>query len=94
MTTEITCEVLGKLGVLSESPAGWTKEVRLMRWNGLDPCYDIREWAPGDRRITRGITLSLDELLVLQKMLGELALPIKHEEEATCEILAGAAGCF
>ena len=73
--SEITCEVVGKVGVLSESPAGWKKELRIVNWNKVGPRYDLREWAPGDRRITRGITLSLKEMHALQELLMETEFP-------------------
>ena len=82
----ITYKVLEKYGVLSESPTGWTKELRLIEWNNRDPRYDLREWAPGDRKATRGITLSLKELLALQDILAETEFPESQgdEEENAC----------
>jgi hypothetical protein len=71
----ITYEVLEKLGILSESVTGWTKELRLMNWNNRGPRYDLREWAPGDRKASRGITLSLKEMRVLQDLLMDTEFP-------------------
>lgn len=79
--TNITYEVLDKLGVLSESPRGWTKELRLINWNNRGPRYDLREWSPGDRKASRGITMSLKEMRVLQEALMEIELPDPEEEE-------------
>ena len=79
---EITYEVLEKFGILSESPTGWTKELRLMSWNNRGPRYDLREWAPGDRKASRGITLSLREMKVFQELLMETEFPeIQDDEE-------------
>jgi len=78
----ITYEVLEKLGVLSASPTGWTKELRLMNWNDRGAKYDLREWAPGDRKASRGLTLSLKEMRILQELLVETELPELEEEEA------------
>ena len=77
----ITFEVLEKFGVLSESSTGWTKELRLMNWNNRGPRYDLREWAPGDRKASRGITLSLKEIKVLQEILMETEFPELSEDE-------------
>ena len=71
----ITYEVLEKFGVLSESPRGWTKELRLMNWNNRGPRYDLREWSPDDRKASRGITLSLREMRALQEILMETEFP-------------------
>ena len=77
----ITFEVLEKLGILSESPTGWTKELRLMNWNNRGPRYDLREWSPGDRKASRGITLSLREMRSLQELLVETEFPEPVEED-------------
>ncbi|MEL7623074.1 MAG: PC4/YdbC family ssDNA-binding protein [Clostridiales bacterium] len=79
--TNITYEVLDKLGVLSESPRGWTKELRLINWNNRGPRYDLREWSPGDKKASRGITMSLKEMRVLQEAMMEIELPDPEEEE-------------
>ena len=78
---KITFEVLEKLGVLSESPRGWTKELRLVDWNNRGPRYDLREWSPGDKKASRGITLSLREMRVLQEVLMETEFPEPSDEE-------------
>ncbi len=44
--SEIKYEIIEKLGILSESTKGWTKELNLISWNGSTPKYDIRDWSP------------------------------------------------
>ena len=73
--SDFTMEVIEKYGVLSESAAGWTKELRLVNWNGRGPRYDLREWAPGDRKSSRGITMSLKEVRELQEILMDTEFP-------------------
>ena len=77
----IAYEVHEKLGVLSESSRGWTKELRLVNWNNRGPRYDLREWSPGDRKASRGITLSLKEMRILQEILMETELPDLEDDE-------------
>ena len=77
----ITCEILEKIGILSESPTGWTKELRLVNWNNRGARYDLREWAPGDRQSSRGITLSLYEIKNLQEILMETEFPEPQDED-------------
>lgn len=43
---EIKFDVVEHIGVLSESSKGWTKELNLISWNGKEPKYDLRDWAP------------------------------------------------
>ena len=59
---EFTYEIVESVAVLSENPKGWTKELNLISWNGRDPKYDIREWAPDHEKMGKGVTLSKDEM--------------------------------
>ena len=69
---DITFEIKEKIGVLSESARGWTKELNLVSWNGRDPKYDIREWDPEHEKMGKGVTLTEEELAALKKLLEEL----------------------
>ena len=69
---ELKYEIVKELGVLSESPTGWRKEINLIRWNDRDPKYDIRDWAPERAKMGKGVTLTPDELILLRDMLGEI----------------------
>lgn len=71
---EIKYEVKESFGVLSESSKGWTKELRSISWNDRDTKYDIREWAPEDEKMSKGVTLSGAELKKLKKILNEMNL--------------------
>ncbi len=58
--------------ILSESSKGWSKELNLISWNGRDPKYDLRDWAPDHTRMGKGVTLSVEELKKLRDLLNEL----------------------
>ena len=68
---DIKYEITKHIGVLSESAKGWTKELNLISWNDREPKYDIREWAPEREKMSKGVTLSGDEVAVLKKLLDE-----------------------
>ena len=68
--SEIKYEIIKKIGVLSKSASGWTKEVNLMSWNDREPKYDIREWSPDREKMGKGVTLSKEELLALIELLN------------------------
>ena len=59
---EFSYTIVKQFGVISESPKGWTRELNLISWNGRDPKYDIRDWAPDHEKMGKGITMSRDEL--------------------------------
>ncbi|MDD2415012.1 MAG: PC4/YdbC family ssDNA-binding protein [Eubacteriaceae bacterium] len=67
-------DIVDEVGVLSESPNGWRKELNLVSWNDRDPKYDIREWAPEHEKMRKGITLTADELVELKSILNEIEL--------------------
>ena len=69
--TEITYTLVEHIAVLSESPKGWKKELNLISWNGKDPKYDIREWAPNYSKMGKGVTLTVEEASYLMKALKD-----------------------
>ena len=69
---EFTYEVVEELGILSETARGWTKELNLISWNGREPKYDIREWAPEREKMGKGVTLSGDETAALKGLLANV----------------------
>lgn len=69
MVGEIKCDIIEELGVLSESAKGWTKELNLISWNGGNPKYDIRDWAPEHEKMGKGVTLSEEEAKKLVDLL-------------------------
>ena len=69
---EIDFTIVDELGVLSTSPKGWTKEINLISWNGREPKYDIRDWAPEHAKMGKGITLSEEEIGALKKLLADI----------------------
>ena len=71
---ELKYEIVKSLGILSQSPSGWTKELNLVSWNGRDPKYDIREWAPEHTKMGKGVTMSGDEIILLRDLLNEVDL--------------------
>lgn len=62
------------IGLISESPKGWTKELNLISWNNREPKYDLRDWAPEHEKMGKGITLNEDELRELRDILNDMDL--------------------
>lgn len=71
---EIKFDIVKTLGVLSESTKGWQKEINLVGWNDRDPKFDIREWGPNHERMSKGITLSREEMVKLKEILSVIDL--------------------
>lgn len=71
---EIKYEIKDTVGTLSQSPKGWSKELNMISWNGKEPKYDLREWAPEHEKMGKGVTLTLDELKELKVLLNGIEL--------------------
>lgn len=69
---KITFEITKHMGVLSKSAKGWTKELNLVSWNDRDPKYDIREWDPEHEKMSKGVTLTAEEVETLKKLLNDI----------------------
>ena len=65
-------EIVKHVGVISESTKGWTKELNLVSWNGGNPKYDIRDWAPEHEKMGKGVTLTEEEARSLIELLGKI----------------------
>ncbi len=68
---EIKYEIVKSIGVLSISPKGWRKELNLVSWNDREAKYDIREWSEDHSKMSKGITLSKEEILKLKELLND-----------------------
>jgi hypothetical protein len=66
---DIKYEIIEEIGVLSENANGWRKELNLISWNDAAPKYDIRDWAPNHEKMSKGITLTKEELERLKEIL-------------------------
>ncbi|MBQ9252736.1 MAG: YdbC family protein [Clostridia bacterium] len=65
MPKDFTYEIKETVAVLSTSNAGWHKELNLVSWNGGEPKYDIRDWAPDHEKMGKGVTLTDEEAAIL-----------------------------
>ena len=63
-------EITEHIGTLSESSKGWTKELNKISWNGGEPKYDIRDWAPEHEKMGKGVTLTEEEIRKVQDIIN------------------------
>ena len=69
---DFSYEIVEEIGVISENPKGWKKEVNRISWNGGAPKLDIRDWAPDHEKMGKGITLTEDEAKELLSILQSI----------------------
>lgn len=67
----IAFEIIKQIGVISESPTGWKKELNIVKWGDREPKYDIRDWDKEHERMSRGLTLTEEEAVKLSELLAE-----------------------
>lgn len=66
---EFQFELLGNIGAISENSRGWSRELNIIRWNGKAPKYDLRDWSPDRMRMSKGISMTTEELIQLRDLL-------------------------
>lgn len=69
MAESVNHEITESIGVIYKKKSGWTREINLVSWNGMDPKYDIRDWSPDHKKMSRGITLTEDEIRKLIELM-------------------------
>ena len=71
---EFKYEITERIAVLSTNASGWERQLNMISWNGKDPKYDIRDWSPDGSKMSKGISMTRDELVILKDILNELEL--------------------
>ena len=67
---KVTFDVLENLVVFGQrKDSGWTREAKIVCWNGGSPKLDIRDWNPDHERMSKGITLFEEEAEKLARVL-------------------------
>lgn len=70
----IKYEIISEIGAISENQKGWKKELNEVSWNGREPKYDLRDWAPDHEKMGKGLTLTKEELVQLKYMFNAMDL--------------------
>ena len=71
MAGDMKCEILDTLLEFPEE-RGYRLELNLIKWGDNAPKYDLRRWNEDRSRMTKGITLTEDELELLRNELPKV----------------------
>lgn len=69
---EVKWDIVKQLGVISEGSGGWRKEMNIISWNSKAAKLDIRSWDTSHQKMSKGITLSKDEVKKIKEMLNAI----------------------
>lgn len=72
MAAKITYTIQEELGDLSVAANGWKKQLTYTSWNNRDEKFDLRSWDPDHTAMTKGLTLTKEEILKLRDILNEI----------------------
>lgn len=64
--------IMKSIAVISENDDGWRKELNIVSWKNKMPKYDIRSYSPDYSKISKGITLTADEMRELKNILNSM----------------------
>lgn len=69
--SELKYEIINHIGVVSTGSGGWQLELNRVSWNGKEPKYDLRSWAPDHEKMGKGITLTEEDVIALADLLAK-----------------------
>lgn len=78
---EISCRILEHIGILRTNASGWSREFNVVAWNGGKPRFDIRDWSEDHSKMSKGITLSGNELKRIHDWVSARGTAISEESE-------------
>lgn len=71
---DIKFEITEPIGLIGETSKGWTREINMVAWNNYAPKYDIRDWDPEHKMMSKGVTFNVEEIKELRDLLNKLKL--------------------
>ncbi len=71
MADDFSFEIVEHLGIVSEGKGGWTLEFNRVSWAGRDAKFDLRSWSADHKKMSKGITLTQEDISGLKKLLNE-----------------------
>ena len=67
-------EIQKQVALISSTKSGWNLELNFVSWNGRAAKFDIRSWSPDHQKMSKGITLTAQELQTLKDALNSIEI--------------------
>ena len=68
---EIEFNIVEQIGTIG-SKGDWSFELNLVSWNKKDPKFDLRSWTEDHQKMSKGCTLTKDEIISLKELLNKI----------------------
>lgn len=68
---DFSCKIIKSIGVINND-SSWKKELNLVSWDGKARKFDIRNWDKKHERMSKGVTLTKEELVELKELLNKI----------------------
>ena len=65
---EFKYEITERIAVLSQSANGWERQLNMVSWNEREPKYDLRDWNADHTRMSKGISMTEEEMQKLVEL--------------------------
>lgn len=66
--SEFSYNIVSHIATLSQR-GNWSLELNLISWAGRSPTFDLRKWNEDHSKMSKGISLTRDELLAIKDFL-------------------------
>lgn len=64
-------KIIKKIGIINNNST-WKKELNLVSWDGKARKFDIRKWDEKHEQMSKGVTLTKEELVELKELLNKI----------------------
>ena len=73
-------EIKKNITSINDGKSDWNVELNLISWGGRKPTYDIRKWSPNHEKMSKGISLTEEEVIKLFQGADEILYAITGED--------------
>ena len=64
-------EIIEHIGTVADSKSSWPLELNIVSFNDGEANYDLRKWNKSHTRMSKGVSLTLDELKKLANVIED-----------------------
>lgn len=75
-------EVKERIGIISvNDESGWTKELNVVSFNGRPAKFDVREWSPDHKKMSKGMTFTEEEMETIAALVADRYIKAREIDE-------------